>query len=105
MDHAKEQLRKLDIPIGCPKKAEAVPVVIPGYKHEIENALKAGGFMVIGLSKTVSEEERFKAIPRVPDFTSPDRLPNLFRFINAETERMKSVKEEMEKKKLQEQKK
>lgn len=104
-DNAKERLRKFDVPIGCPKKAEAIPLFISGYKYEIENALKIGGFMIIGLSKTASDEERFKEIPKVPDFTSPDRLPNLFKFINDETVRMKAIKEELEKKKLQEQKK
>lgn len=93
MDNAREKIKKLDIPMDCPKKAEPIPISLPGYKYDIESPLKKGGYVVIGLSKPASQEEQLKAIPKEPVDVSPDKLPILFRLIKEEKEKIKIPEE------------
>lgn len=103
LENAKEKIKQLDIPLDCPKKkVEAVPSSAPGFKYDLGNPLKKGGYAVIGMSKIPSDAERVKALPREPMFSSAENLPLLYRFIKEENEKVNLLIKEREEKQKKE---
>ncbi len=92
MDKAREEIKRLNIPLDCPQDAEPIPAFAPGYRYELENPFKKGGFIIIELSETTSDKERLKALPQEPAGASADKLPLLYRFIKEEREYLKKKK-------------
>jgi hypothetical protein len=98
LDKAKDLIEKLDIPLDCPGKGEPIPVPFQGYKNTLKEPLVSGGFAVIELAGTTSEEERLKAIPEEPKNTGPEKLPVLYNFISEEKKLFEGKKQDTDKK-------
>ena len=80
MNNAEERIKRLDIPLDCPEQAEPIPELIPGYKHDLKNPLKKGGYVLIEVSKVTTEENR-SIIPKEPSDIVANKLPLLLQFI------------------------
>jgi hypothetical protein len=90
LEGAREKIKRLAIPLDCPKNGEPVPDVDPTYKfrNDIQRYLD-NSFVIIELSELKTLKERMANIPSLPyDMRSKD-LPLLYRTINEERKRFR----------------
>lgn len=93
MDNAIERIKRLDVPLDCPKKqSEPLPDFVPGHKYELKNPLKKGGYVLVELSRATDEKEGLNIVPEEPWRVEPEKLPILFRYIKEGRELQRSQK-------------
>jgi len=84
LDGAREKIKRLEIPLDCPKDGEPVPSVDQTYnfRNDIEGYINKS-FWIVELSKLKTREEREKMIS-FPSSIPDDKMPKLIELMNKE---------------------
>jgi hypothetical protein len=88
MVNAEEKMRNLDIPLKCPQDGEPIPEFVRGYKSDLKNPFEKGGFILVLMSKAGGEKD-LKTTPAVPTKVNPEKLPQLYKYIEGSHELQK----------------
>lgn len=89
LENAKEKVEKLNVPLDCPDNGEPIPGSMHGFRDDIVNPLRKGGYIIIELPKLTNREDRLEAQRIWPSLVGGDietarKIKNFIKLINEE---------------------